>query len=87
MPTTLLATLATAAVTAALVWLWARSRSAALAATLAERDDQLARAGTELAALRARLPELVDIVVLTPAAAAAIGDARAQRPLTVVLPE
>ena len=58
MPTTLLATLATAAVTAALVWLWARSRSAALAATLAERDDQLARAGTELAALRARLPEL-----------------------------
>jgi DNA recombination protein RmuC len=56
-PTTLLATLA-AAVTAALVWLWARSRTAALAATLAERDDQLAKAGTELAALRARLPEL-----------------------------
>ena len=35
----------------------------------------------------ARLPDGVDVVVLTPAAAAAIGDSRAPRPLTVVLPE
>ena len=58
MLTTLLASLASAAIAAALVWLWARSSSAALAATLAERNDQLAKAETELAALRARLSEL-----------------------------
>ena len=57
MPTTLLV-LASAAVTAVLVWLWARSRSAALAERLRLLTDQLAKAEFELAALRARIPEL-----------------------------
>jgi DNA recombination protein RmuC len=56
-PTTLLV-LASAAVTAALVWLWARSRSAALGERLRQLADQLAKAEIELAALRARIPEL-----------------------------
>jgi len=56
-PTTLLV-LASAAVTAVLVWLWARSRSAALAERLRLLTDQLAKAEFELAALRARIPEL-----------------------------
>jgi DNA recombination protein RmuC len=56
-PTTLLV-LASAAVTAALVWLWARSRSAALAERLRLLTDQLAKAEFELAAQRARIPEL-----------------------------
>ncbi len=57
MPTTLLV-LASAAVTAALVWLWARARSAALAERLRQLTDQVAKAEIELAALRARIPEL-----------------------------
>ncbi len=57
MPTTLLV-LASAAVTAALVWLWARARSAALAERLRQLADQLAKTEIELAALRARIPEL-----------------------------
>ena len=57
MLTTLLV-LASAAFAAALVWLWARSRSAVLAATLAEHDDQLAKALVELTALRAKREEL-----------------------------
>ena len=57
MPTTLLV-LASAAVTAALVWLWARARSAALAERLRQLIDQVAKAEIELAALRARIPEL-----------------------------
>ena len=57
MPTTLLV-LASAAVTAALVWLWARARSAALAERLRQLIDQVAKAEIELAALRAHIPEL-----------------------------
>jgi DNA recombination protein RmuC len=56
-PTTLLV-LASAAVTAALVWLWARARSAALAERLRQLTDQVAKAEIELAALRAHIPEL-----------------------------
>ena len=47
-----------AAATAVVVWLWARSRSAALAERLRLLGGQLAKAETELAALRARLSEL-----------------------------
>jgi DNA recombination protein RmuC len=57
MLTTLLV-LASAALAAVLVWLWARSRSAALAATLAERDAQLANSLAELTPLRAKCEEL-----------------------------
>jgi DNA recombination protein RmuC len=53
----LLALLA-AAVAAALVWLWARSRTAALAARQRLLEEQLAKTEAELVALRARLPEL-----------------------------
>jgi DNA recombination protein RmuC len=54
---TLIAVLA-AAVAAALVWLWARSRSAALAERLRLLGEQLAKADAEVAALRTRLPAL-----------------------------
>lgn len=57
MPTTLLV-LASAAIAAALVGLWARARSAALAERLRQLADQLAKTEIELAALRARIPEL-----------------------------
>lgn len=57
MSPTLIAVLAAAA-TAALVWLWARSRSAALAERLRLLGEQLAKADTELAALRLRLSAL-----------------------------
>ncbi len=57
MLTTLLA-LASAAVAAIIVWLWAQSRTAALAERQHSLTDQLAKAEAELAALRARIPEL-----------------------------
>lgn len=58
MLTTLLTALAAAAAAGVLVWLWMQARSAALAATLAERVNQLRTAETELTELRARLGEL-----------------------------
>jgi len=43
---------------AAVAWLWARSRSAALAERVRLLDDQLTKVEAELAAMRARIPEL-----------------------------
>ena len=57
MPTTLLV-LASAAIAAALVWLWAKSRSAALAERQRLLADQFAKAEADLAALRAHVPNL-----------------------------
>lgn len=57
MLTTLLA-LASAAVAALIVWLWAQTRAATLAERQRSLTDQVAKAETELAALRARIPEL-----------------------------
>jgi DNA recombination protein RmuC len=56
-PTTLLV-LVSAAVAAALVWLWAQARSAALAERQRLLADQFAKAEADLAALRAHLPDL-----------------------------
>jgi len=56
-PTTLLV-LASAAIAAALVWLWAKSRSAALAERQRLLADQFAKAEADLAALRAHVPNL-----------------------------
>jgi DNA recombination protein RmuC len=56
--TTLLAILITAVAAGLLVWLWMLSRAAALGARLQFLTDQLAKAEGELAALRARIPEL-----------------------------
>ena len=50
--------LASAALAAVLVWLWAQSRSAALATSLRFQDDLLKKAEAELSGLRARIPEL-----------------------------
>ncbi len=57
MLTTLLV-LASAAVAAALVWLWAQARSAALAERQRLLADQFAKAEADLAALRTHLPDL-----------------------------
>lgn len=57
MLTTLLA-LASAAVAAIIVWLWAQSRTAALTERQRSLTDQVAKAEAELVALRARIPEL-----------------------------
>jgi DNA recombination protein RmuC len=56
-PTTLLV-LVSAAVAAALVWLWAQARSAALAERQRLLADQFAKAEADLAALRTHLPDL-----------------------------
>jgi DNA recombination protein RmuC len=55
--TTLLA-LVSAAVAAIIVWLWAQARAAALTERQRSLADQVAKAEAELAALRARIPEL-----------------------------
>jgi DNA recombination protein RmuC len=55
---TTLLVLAAAVIAAALVGLWARARSAALAERLRQLTDQVAKAEIDLAALRARIPEL-----------------------------
>ena len=57
MLTTLLA-LASAAVAAIIVWLWAQTRAATLAERQRSLTDQVAKAEAELATLRARIPEL-----------------------------
>ena len=57
MSTPLIALLAAFAA-AAVAWLWARSRSAALAERVRLLDDQLTKVEAELAAMRARIPEL-----------------------------
>lgn len=57
MPTTLLV-LASAVIAAALVWLWAKSRSAALAERQRLLAEQFAKAEADLAALRVHLPDL-----------------------------
>jgi DNA recombination protein RmuC len=56
-PTTLLV-LVSAVVAAALVWLWAQARSAALAERQRLLADQFAKAEADLAALRTHLPDL-----------------------------
>lgn len=60
MPTTLLATLATAAVTAALVWLWARSRQIALMEQLRAGEKEAIRLNGELAIARSAFVEAQD---------------------------
>jgi DNA recombination protein RmuC len=55
---TTLLVLASAAVAAALVWLWAQARSAALAERQRLLADQFAKAEADLAALRTHLPDL-----------------------------
>jgi len=55
---TTLLVIATALVTALLVWLWAQSRAAALVERQRSATDQLAKAETELGGLRGRASEL-----------------------------
>jgi DNA recombination protein RmuC len=59
-PTTLLATLATTAVTAALVWLWARSRQIALREQLRAGEKEAIRLNGELAIARSAFAEAQD---------------------------
>jgi DNA recombination protein RmuC len=73
--TTLPAILVAAVVAGLFVWLWMRSRSAALSATLAERDEHLVKTLGDLTALRAERDDLAKQVARLDSALQAEKDA------------